>query len=65
MDPRMVAIFEAFHFNFGACFTPTDPMHFDYCQAPCAPAAANAGTLGPVVTERMLMPMRATDRVLA
>lgn len=65
MDPRIVAIFEAFHFNFGACFRPTDPMHFDYCDAPCAPAAANAGTLGPVITQRMLLPMRATDRVLA
>jgi hypothetical protein len=40
-------------------------MHFDYCQAPCAPAAANAGTLGPVVTPRLLMPIRATERVLA
>ena len=64
MDPRIVAIFEAFHFRFGACFDPTDPMHFEYCQAPCAPAAANAGSLGPVVTPRLLMPTRATDRVL-
>ena len=65
MDPRIVAIFEAFHFRFGACFTDTDPMHFEYCQAPCAPAVANAGSLGPVVTPRMLLPIRATDRVLA
>jgi hypothetical protein len=64
MDPRIVAIFEAFHFQSGACFRPTDPMHFEYCQAPCAPAAANAGALGPVVTPRMLLPLRATDRVL-
>jgi hypothetical protein len=65
MDPRIVAIFEAFHFKFGACFNPTDPMHFEYCQTPCAPAAANAGSLGPVVTPRLLMPIRATGRVLA
>lgn len=65
MDPRAVAIFEAFHFRFGACFSTTDPMHFEYCQTPCAPAAANAGTLGPVITPRLLMPIRATERVLA
>jgi hypothetical protein len=65
MEPRIVAIFEAFHFRFGACFAPTDPMHFDYCQAPCAPVPATAGTLGPVVTPRMLLPMRATSRVMA
>jgi hypothetical protein len=65
MDPRIVAIFQAFHFQFGGCFPHTDPMHFDYCRAPCAPAAANAGTLGPVVTPRLLMPIRATERVLA
>jgi hypothetical protein len=39
MDPRIVALFEAFHFSWGACFNPTDPMHFEYCQAACAPAA--------------------------
>jgi hypothetical protein len=65
MDPRIIAIHEAFHFRFGACFRPTDPMHFDYCDAPCAPAAANAGTPGPVVDRRLLLPMRATERVLA
>ncbi len=65
MDPRIVAIFEAFHFRFGACFTPTDPMHFEYCQAPCAPAPASAGALGQVVTPRMLLPMQATGRVIA
>ena len=65
MDPRIVAIFEAFHFRFGACFTPTDPMHFEYCETACAPAAANAGTLGSVVTPRLLLPLRVTDRVLA
>lgn len=65
MDPRIVAIFEAFHFRFGACFRPTDPMHFDYSQAPSAPVAATAGTPGPVVTPRMLMPVRATSRVIA
>jgi hypothetical protein len=64
MDPRIVAIFEAFHFRWGACFAPTDPMHFDYCQAPCAPAAANAGAGGAAVTPRMLVPVRA-GRVLA
>jgi hypothetical protein len=64
MDPRIVAIFEAFQFRFGACFNPTDPMHFEYCQSPCAPASANAGTLGAVVTSRMLLPLRATERVL-
>lgn len=42
MDPRLVALFEAFHFRWGAGFTPTDPHHFDYCQAPCAPAAVAA-----------------------
>jgi D-alanyl-D-alanine carboxypeptidase len=42
MDPRIVAIFEAFNFRWGACFAPTDPMHFDYCAAACAPAAAVA-----------------------
>ena len=37
MDPRIVAIFEAFHFRFGACFNPTDPMHFeDLRGAVCA-----------------------------
>jgi len=65
MDPRLVAIFEAFHFRFGACFGLTDPMHFEYCETPCAPAAATAGTLGPVVTRGMLMPERATGRVVA
>ena len=57
MDPRIVAIFEAFHFTWGACFPMTDPMHFQYCQAPCAPAAANAGALGPVVSPRLLLPV--------
>jgi hypothetical protein len=65
MDPRIVAIFEAFHFRFGGCFNPRDPMHFEYCETPCAPASANAGTLGRVITPRMLLPLRATDRVLA
>ncbi|HJZ76278.1 MAG TPA: M15 family metallopeptidase [Vicinamibacterales bacterium] len=60
MDPRVVAIFEAFHFRWGACFSPTDPMHFDYSHAPSAPAAANAGALGQVVTPRLLLPARAT-----
>ena len=39
MDPRLVALFEAFNFRWGAVFNPTDPHHFDYCQAACAPAA--------------------------
>jgi len=65
MDPRIVAIFEAFHFRFGACFGLTDPMHFEYCETPCAPAAATTGTLGAVVTRRMLLPEGITGRVLA
>jgi hypothetical protein len=39
MDPRVVALLEAFHFQWGAGFRPTDPHHFDYCQAACVPAA--------------------------
>lgn len=39
MDPRLVALFEAFHFRWGAGFSPTDPHHFDYSQNPSAPAA--------------------------
>ncbi|MEJ8836853.1 M15 family metallopeptidase [Ramlibacter sp. AN1133] len=42
MDPRLVALFEAFHFHWGADFSPTDPHHFEYCETPCAPAAAAA-----------------------
>ncbi|MFA5908765.1 MAG: M15 family metallopeptidase [Vicinamibacterales bacterium] len=64
MDPRIVAIFEAFHFRWGACFNPTDPMHFDYCSAVCAPVPANAGTGGAAVTPRMQLPVRA-GRVVA
>lgn len=63
MDPRIVAIFEAFQFRWGACFNPTDPMHFDYCRAPCALVAANAGAGGSAVTPRMQLPVRA-GRVL-
>jgi len=37
LDPRVVALFEAFSFRWGACFPQPDPMHFQYCQAPCAP----------------------------
>lgn len=59
MDPRIVAIFEAFQFRWGACFDPTDPMHFDYCRAACAPAPANAGAGAPAVTPRLLLPLRA------
>ena len=40
LDPRVVALFEAFHFRWGACFPQPDPMHFEYCQAPCAPPLA-------------------------
>lgn len=43
MDPRVVALFEAFHFRWGACFNLTDPHHFEYCRAACAPAAVSAG----------------------
>jgi peptidoglycan hydrolase-like protein with peptidoglycan-binding domain len=30
MDPRVVAVFEAFGFNWGRCFPTSDPMHFEY-----------------------------------
>jgi hypothetical protein len=30
MNPRIVALFEAFNFRWGACFSTTDPMHFEY-----------------------------------
>lgn len=30
MDPRIVALFEAFRFRWGRSFTTPDPMHFDY-----------------------------------
>ncbi|HET9653274.1 MAG TPA: M15 family metallopeptidase, partial [Usitatibacter sp.] len=42
MDPRVVALFEAFDFRWGACFNPTDPHHFDYCVNACAPAPVAA-----------------------
>lgn len=42
MDPRLVALLEAFHFRWGAAFSPTDPHHFDYCQNACAPAPVAA-----------------------
>ncbi len=29
-DPRIVAVFEAFHFQWGLSFPTPDPMHFDY-----------------------------------
>ena len=58
MDPRVVAIFEAFHFRWGGCFGTTDPMHFDYCQAACAPAAVPAGP-APAVPRNLLLPMGA------
>jgi hypothetical protein len=58
MDPRVVAIFEAFHFRWGGCFGTTDPMHFDYCQAACAPAAAAAGP-APAVPRNLFLPMGA------
>jgi D-alanyl-D-alanine carboxypeptidase len=64
MDPRIVSVFQAFHFRFGACFPTTDPMHFEYCEAPCAPAAATTGPLGPVVTPNLLLPL-AAGRVTA
>ena len=46
MDPRITAVFEAFHFRWGGCFRRTDPHHFEYCRAACAPAAVPA-TLAP------------------
>jgi hypothetical protein len=42
MDPRITAIFEAFHFRWGGCFNRTDPHHFEYCRNACAPAAVPA-----------------------
>jgi hypothetical protein len=30
MDPRIVALFEAFNFRWGRCFPTADPMHFEY-----------------------------------
>jgi hypothetical protein len=59
MDPRIVAVFEAFHFQSGSCFAPSDPMHFEYCDRPCAPAAAATGALGPVVPRTLLLPLAA------
>jgi len=35
VDPRVVALFEAFHFRWGRCFNRTDPMHFEYCGTAC------------------------------
>jgi hypothetical protein len=35
MDPRIVALFEAFLFRWGRCFGTPDPMHFEYCGANC------------------------------
>ena len=35
MDPRIVALFEAFHFRWGRCFPTPDPMHFEYCGGRC------------------------------
>ena len=30
IDPRIVALFEAFHFRWGKGFKPSDLHHFDY-----------------------------------
>ena len=46
MDPRVVALLEAFHFHWGADFSPTDPHHFEYSDVPWAPAAV-AGRAAP------------------
>jgi D-alanyl-D-alanine carboxypeptidase len=35
MDPRIVAVFEAFSFGWGRCFPAPDPMHFEYCGTGC------------------------------
>lgn len=35
MDPRIVALFEAFRFRWGRCFPVPDPMHFEYCGNAC------------------------------
>jgi hypothetical protein len=47
IDPRIVAIFEAFQFRWGRCFaapSDPDPHHFEYCGAPCMPAPPAPGT---------------------
>jgi N-acetylmuramoyl-L-alanine amidase len=44
IDPRIVALVEAFHFQWGKCFAAPDPMHFQFDdrqgQQPPAPAPA-------------------------
>jgi hypothetical protein len=35
IDPRIVALIEAFSFQWGGCFGTPDPMHFEYCGAGC------------------------------
>ena len=40
-------------------------MHFEYCRTPRVAVAADAGILDPVVTPRLLLPLRATERALA
>jgi hypothetical protein len=35
MDPRLVALFEAFRFRWGRCFATPDPHHFEYCGDAC------------------------------
>ncbi len=62
MDPRLVAIFEAFHFRWGACFGTTDPMHFEYCQAACAPAPLTAPP-APTGPTPGLIPSRAGPQI--
>jgi hypothetical protein len=61
MDPRVVALFEAFNFRWGACFNPTDPHHFDYCQAACAPGPVAAPPAPPPGPLPGMIPSRAGD----
>jgi hypothetical protein len=35
LDPRVVALFEAFRFRWGRCFPVPDPMHLEYCGGAC------------------------------
>ena len=64
MDPRLVSIFEAFGFQWGACFPTTDPHHFEYCQTACAPRAADAGPTVPLPSN-LFMPPDATGTMIA
>ena len=48
IDPRIVAIFEAFLFRWGRCFaapSSPDPHHFEYCGRACVPATGGGQSL--------------------